>query len=148
MVSVYKYLKDTGDTAPHVSVSVSKIHFKSIFPNLAPYERGRHVWKPSNGTHIRPLSFPCFPAASLILLPPSSALNTYHEIRTNCYAHQGGRDCTPTDSSEPFSSDFFGRVLKDEQISYVARQYGGKRMCHSSRTRLQWHPWERPNVSL
>ena len=92
MVSVVsKYLKDTGDTAPHVSVSVSKIHFKSIFPNLAPYERGRHVWKPSNGTHIRPLSFPCFPAASLILLPPSSALNTYHEIRTNCYAPQGGR---------------------------------------------------------
>ena len=33
MVSVSKYLKDTEDTAPHVSVSVSQIHFKSIFPN-------------------------------------------------------------------------------------------------------------------
>ena len=33
MVSVFKYLKDTEDTAPHVSVSVSWIHFKSIFPN-------------------------------------------------------------------------------------------------------------------
>ena len=31
MVSVSKYLKDTEDTAPRVSVS--QIHFKSIFPN-------------------------------------------------------------------------------------------------------------------
>ena len=35
MVSVSKYLKDTEDTAPRVYVSVSWIHFKSIFPNLA-----------------------------------------------------------------------------------------------------------------
>ena len=33
MISVSKYLKDTEDTAPHVYVSVSWIHFKSIFPN-------------------------------------------------------------------------------------------------------------------
>ena len=32
-VPVSKYLKDTEDTTPHVSVSVSQIHFKSIFPN-------------------------------------------------------------------------------------------------------------------
>ena len=36
MVSVSKYLKDTEDTAPHVSVPVSYINFKSIFPNPAP----------------------------------------------------------------------------------------------------------------
>ena len=35
MVSVSKYMKDTEDTAPCVSVSVSWIHFKSIFPNPA-----------------------------------------------------------------------------------------------------------------
>ena len=35
MVSVSKYLKDTEDIAFHVSVSVSMIHFKSIFPTLS-----------------------------------------------------------------------------------------------------------------
>ena len=35
MVSVSKYLKDTEDTAPHVSGSVS---FKSIFPNPVNYQ--------------------------------------------------------------------------------------------------------------
>ena len=43
MVSVSKYLKDTEDTAPHVSVSVSQIHFKSIFPNPA-YQVGLCFW--------------------------------------------------------------------------------------------------------
>ena len=33
MVSVSEVSKDTEDIAPHVSVSVSQIHFKSIFPN-------------------------------------------------------------------------------------------------------------------
>ena len=33
MVSVSKYLKDTEDTAFYLSVSVSWIHFKSIFPH-------------------------------------------------------------------------------------------------------------------